>query len=137
MPDHFHHSPDRDWPHRASCRGTDTNLFFSPDGERGNVRARRERAAKQICQDCPVLAQCRAHALTTTETYGIWGGMSETERTRHTRRTRVPARHRDATPAPAPQPPPLYLLAHVTNACAAKPVPPVTAPPSEPANVSP
>ncbi|MDV6283098.1 WhiB family transcriptional regulator [Rhodococcus jostii] len=102
MPDHFHHSPDRDWQHRASCRGTDTNLFFSPDGERGHDRARRERAAKQICQDCPVLERCRAHALTATETYGIWGGMSETERTRHTRRTRVPARRRDATHAPAP-----------------------------------
>ncbi|QDQ95235.1 WhiB family transcriptional regulator [Rhodococcus sp. WB9] len=102
MPNHFHHSPAQDWQHRASCRGTNTDLFFSPDGERGNVRARRERAAKQICQDCPVLEQCRAHALTATEAYGIWGGMSETERSRHIRRTRVPARHRDAAHAPAP-----------------------------------
>jgi hypothetical protein len=38
-----------------------------------------------------VLAECRAHAL-TTETHGIWGGMSETERARHTRRTRLPSR---------------------------------------------
>ncbi|MFE5700287.1 WhiB family transcriptional regulator [Rhodococcus koreensis] len=35
-----------------------------------------------------MLAGCRAHALTTTETYGILGGLSETERARHTRRTR-------------------------------------------------
>ena len=63
-------------------------MFFSPDGERGSVRAQREHAAKQICQECPVLADCRAHALTTTETYGIWGGLSESERARHTRRTR-------------------------------------------------
>ena len=88
VPDHPHHPIDRNWQHRASCRGTDTDMFFSPDGERGNVRARRERAAKQLCQDCPVLDNCRAHALTTTETYGIWGGLSETERARHTRRTR-------------------------------------------------
>ncbi|TQC41485.1 WhiB family transcriptional regulator [Rhodococcus sp. WS4] len=101
MPDHSHHHINPDWQHRASCRGVDTEMFFSPDGERGRGRAQRERAAKQICQDCPVLAQCRAHALTATEAYGIWGGMSENERTRHTRRTRVTARHRDTTPAPA------------------------------------
>ncbi|OUS83116.1 WhiB family transcriptional regulator [Rhodococcus sp. NCIMB 12038] len=91
MLDHSHHPIDQDWQHRASCRGTDTAIFF-PDGERGNVRARREHAAKQICHTCPVLAECRDHALTTTEAYGIWGGMSETERTRHTRRTRHAAR---------------------------------------------
>ncbi|MBV6759160.1 WhiB family transcriptional regulator [Rhodococcus opacus] len=92
MLDHSHHPTDQDWQHLASCRGTDTDMFFSPDGERGSVRARREHAAKQICHNCPVLAECRDHALTTTEAYGIWGGMSETERTRHTRRTRHAAR---------------------------------------------
>ncbi|MFC9840716.1 WhiB family transcriptional regulator [Rhodococcus sp. NPDC127530] len=102
MPDHFHHSLDRDWQHRALCRGTDTDLFFSPDGERGNVRARRERAAKQICQDCPVLDDCRAYALTATESYGIWGGMSETERARHARRTRRPARPRECVASTDP-----------------------------------
>ncbi|ABH00142.1 possible transcriptional regulator, WhiB family protein (plasmid) [Rhodococcus jostii RHA1] len=95
MPDQFHRPLDRDWQHRALYRGTDTDLFFSPDGERGNVRARRERAAKQICQDCPALDNCRAHALTATEGYGIWGDMSETERARHARRTRLPARPRE------------------------------------------
>ncbi|EID81762.1 MULTISPECIES: WhiB family transcriptional regulator [Rhodococcus] len=94
MLDHSHHPTDQDWQHRASCRGTDTNMFFSLDGERRSGRARRERAAKQICQDCPVLTDCRAHALTTTEPYGIWGGMSEAERAR-TRRTR----HATARPA--------------------------------------
>ncbi|EKT77461.1 WhiB family transcriptional regulator (plasmid) [Rhodococcus opacus] len=102
MPDQFHHPLDGDWQHRASCRGTDTDLFFSPDGERGNVRARRERAAKQICQGCPVLDDCRAYALTATEPYGIWGGMSETERARHTRRTRRPARPRECVASTDP-----------------------------------
>ncbi|MDF3312615.1 WhiB family transcriptional regulator [Rhodococcus sp. T2V] len=99
MLDHSHHRIDQDWQRRASCRGTDTDIFFSPDGERGSVRARRERAAKQICHHCPVLADCRDHAFATTETYGIWGGMSEAERARHTRRTRYatsrPARVRE------------------------------------------
>ncbi|MDT2007497.1 WhiB family transcriptional regulator [Rhodococcus opacus] len=102
MLDHSHHHIDRDWQHRASCRGTDTDRFFSPDGERGSVRAQREHAAKQICQDCPVLAECRTHAL-TTEAYGIWGGMSESERARHTRLTRLAARPRECVARPDPR----------------------------------
>ncbi|MBH5143470.1 WhiB family transcriptional regulator [Rhodococcus erythropolis] len=99
MPDHSHHRVTPGWQHRGSCRGADIEMFFSPDGESRSARAQRERAAKQICQACPVLAECRAHALTATEAYGIWGGMSETERTRHTRRTRVTARHCNITTA--------------------------------------
>ncbi len=33
-----------------------------------------------MCQHCPVLAQCRTHALAVQEPYGIWGGLSESER---------------------------------------------------------
>ncbi len=62
-------------------------MFFSPDGERGYARARRERAAKRICQDCPVLTECRTHAVTAAEPYGIWGGLSEADRNRRKRRT--------------------------------------------------
>ena len=40
----------------------------------------REMRAKSICQACPVLEQCRTHALRVDEPYGIWGGMSESER---------------------------------------------------------
>ncbi|MFW2243383.1 WhiB family transcriptional regulator [Rhodococcus opacus] len=91
MLDQSHHHPiDQDWQHRASCRGTDTDMFFSPDGEHVGASVPVVSAPPQICHNCPVLADCRAHALTTTEAYGIWGGMSETERARRTRRR---ARH--------------------------------------------
>ena len=43
-------------------------------------RRRRDERAKAICQDCPVLDECRDHALSTREPYGVWGGMSEEER---------------------------------------------------------
>jgi WhiB family redox-sensing transcriptional regulator len=36
--------------------------------------------AKQMCRQCPVMTQCRTHALTVGEPYGIWGGLSESER---------------------------------------------------------
>lgn len=62
------------------CRGVDSSVFFHPDGERGRARAQRERRAKELCNSCPVLAACRSHALAAAEPYGIWGGMSESER---------------------------------------------------------
>jgi WhiB family redox-sensing transcriptional regulator len=70
-----------DWQLEGLCRGKDSALFFHPDGERGPARARREAKAKAICQACPVLTQCRQHALAVQEPYGIWGGLSEPERT--------------------------------------------------------
>lgn len=69
-----------DWQLRGSCRGMDSAFFFHPDGERGPARARREERAKAVCRSCPVLEQCRRHALAVQEPYGIWGGMSESDR---------------------------------------------------------
>ena len=69
-----------DWQLRGSCQGLNSGVFFHPDGERGAARARRADRAKAICQRCPVLEQCRRHALAVREPYGIWGGMTEEER---------------------------------------------------------
>jgi hypothetical protein len=33
-----------------------------------------------VCGGCPVLSQCRKHALSVREPYGIWGGLSRRER---------------------------------------------------------
>jgi WhiB family redox-sensing transcriptional regulator len=78
-----------EWQLRGACRGIDSSFFFHPEGERGAARVRREARAKAVCRRCPVLADCRQHALTVQEPYGIWGGMSESERDRAVReRTR-------------------------------------------------
>ena len=69
-----------DWQLRAACREMDSALFFHPANERGPARADREARAKQICRGCPVLQQCRAHSLAAREPYGVWGGLSESER---------------------------------------------------------
>ncbi|MDG3008932.1 WhiB family transcriptional regulator [Rhodococcus sp. D2-41] len=69
-----------DWQMQGRCRGVDSAVFFHPDGERGRARAARESNAKKLCETCPVLSQCREHALRVAEPYGIWGGMSESER---------------------------------------------------------
>ncbi|EHI39224.1 WhiB family transcriptional regulator [Rhodococcus opacus PD630] len=77
-----------DWSARAACRDAELAVFFSPDDERGHARDRRETQARQICRPCPVLAQCRDHALVVGEPYGVWGGMTEGDRRKHNRRFR-------------------------------------------------
>lgn len=69
-----------EWQMRGACRGMDSGDFFHPDGERGAARARREERAKQVCARCPVVEECRRHALAVHEPYGVWGGLSEAER---------------------------------------------------------
>lgn len=69
-----------DWQLEGACRGVDSAVFFPPDNERGTTRSTRERQAKQICAGCPVLQRCRQHALSVHEAYGVWGGLTETDR---------------------------------------------------------
>nr|GLK37927.1 hypothetical protein GCM10017611_47920 [Rhodococcus wratislaviensis] len=69
-----------DWQLRGRCRDLDTDVFFSPDSEGRGARVRRERAAKEICDQCPVQRTCRNHALSVGERYGVWGGTSEADR---------------------------------------------------------
>ena len=69
-----------DWQLQGACRGMDSAFFFHPEGERGAARVGREARAKQVCQGCPVIEQCRKHALAVEEPYGVWGGLSESER---------------------------------------------------------
>jgi len=69
-----------EWQFDGSCRRENPDIFFHPDGERGSARRNRDRAAKALCRDCPVLQNCRRHALQVREPYGVWGGMTEFER---------------------------------------------------------
>lgn len=91
-----------DWQMRGACRGMDSAFFFHPEGERGSARVGREARTKQVCQGCPVLEQCRRHALAVEEPYGVWGGLSESERDEivrgRTRTMRLPST--PAAPAP-------------------------------------
>ncbi|WP_083211272.1 MULTISPECIES: WhiB family transcriptional regulator [Mycolicibacterium] len=69
-----------EWRVHARCREEDPALFFHPDGERGNDRVRRQRLARQICDNCPVIQHCHDHAIRFQEAFGTWGGLSEDER---------------------------------------------------------
>lgn len=71
---------DSSWMERGSCRRVDPDIFYVPDGTRGQARQDCIAAAKRVCLRCPVLAKCREFALATREPHGVWGGLSEEER---------------------------------------------------------
>ncbi len=68
------------WRELARCRDLDGSLFFSPEGERGRARRARERAAKALCAACAVQQACAAYAIASREPFGVWGGLSESDR---------------------------------------------------------
>ena len=72
---------DWTWQERGSCRNMPTELFFPEDGARRH-RSAKEQRAKRICRGCPVVAQCREHAVAIQEPFGVWGAMTALERAR-------------------------------------------------------
>lgn len=61
------------WQEDAACRTADVELFFSVEEED-------QRKAVEYCQVCPVQQQCLEYAIENREMYGVWGGMTESER---------------------------------------------------------
>lgn len=61
------------WMVDAACRAYDPELFFDLGGGPSLRRA----AALEVCRDCPVVMQCRAHAAALRcegPLWGVWGG---------------------------------------------------------------
>jgi len=69
-----------DWE-GALCSNIDPELFF-------NSHYQAIHAAKKICETCPLIEMCADYALTHPEmaSYGVWGGMSERERSERNRK---------------------------------------------------
>lgn len=80
-----------DWHDKASCRGTDPDLFFPEQVEGGGTATARR--AKMACAPCPVRAECLEAGL--WERHGIWGGMTYKERRAERARRGLPARQVD------------------------------------------
>ncbi len=85
-------APERTWQRQANCMGVDPDLFFP---ERGAST----REAKEVCRGCVVREDCLEYALTNSEKFGIWGGLSERERRRIRRARSVAGRSRGAASA--------------------------------------
>lgn len=73
------------WQDEAACRGKDPAMFFPGKGDNLGVAA-----AKAVCADCPVKAECLAENL--HERVGVYGGTSDRQRRRiRAARSRVAA----------------------------------------------
>ncbi|MEW2498407.1 WhiB family transcriptional regulator [Streptomyces nodosus] len=74
--------PERKWRSRGICKEEDDPLFFADGGIPLNEPAKKVQAkwdqAKEVCANCPVLAECRRDTL--GEEYGVWGGLDQHER---------------------------------------------------------
>lgn len=73
--------PTLEWQTDAACLDTDPSGFF-PERE----TKRTTEAAKMVCNDCVVINDCLRYAVTTFQDYGVWGGLSTTERRKYRRR---------------------------------------------------
>jgi len=60
------------WAQDALCAQTDPEQFFPEKGYSAGP-------AKDVCNGCPVIADCLDYALRNGERYGVWGGQSERE----------------------------------------------------------
>jgi WhiB family redox-sensing transcriptional regulator len=69
---------------QAACLRHDPELWFGSAPEQGK--------AKAICQSCPVIVDCRAHALLHDERIGVWGGLDQDQLEQI--RARAPQRRR-------------------------------------------
>lgn len=83
--------PLESWVELGSCRDSAIEFYTDDAAER--------RAAKAVCSDCPVQGACLDFALRNDEQFGVWGGMTPTERTRERQRRQaaVTAEERAAT----------------------------------------
>jgi WhiB family redox-sensing transcriptional regulator len=77
----------RDWRDLAACLDEDTDLFF-PDGSSQQAYEQME-VARQICARCEARDRCLAWALDIGQVSGVWGGLTEDERSAIRRRTRA------------------------------------------------
>ena len=63
------------WVDGAACAGTDPETWQPTQGETDKTRM-----AKRICAGCPSRMACLEDALKNNERFGIWGGLTVTER---------------------------------------------------------
>lgn len=71
------------WREHAACLGDMAAAFYPPlRREKRSAKTTREERAKAVCAACPVRTDCLEQALLSGERYGIWGGLTDTERSR-------------------------------------------------------
>lgn len=76
------------WETRGRCVGMPTGWFYPNRGESLDE-------IRQVCQSCPVQAECLTTALTRPDRHGMWGGASERQRRDLRRHLRKQQQHEE------------------------------------------
>lgn len=76
------------WADQARCNDHPRVSWFPDHHDTAAIRA-----AKRICEACPVRQQCLEHALRVGERWGIWGGLTTDERHRDRTQLLTPIAH--------------------------------------------
>lgn len=75
-----------------TCSEPQNYVIFELAGSMNGDRSRAVTLAKQACQRCPYLFDCREWALEHGEPWGIWGGMSAKQRQKARKEQQRPTR---------------------------------------------
>lgn len=67
-----------DWVTDAVCRTADPGLFF-PEGY-GKEPAEKTARAIAMCNQCPCKQACFDYSMSTSQRWGVWGGVDERTR---------------------------------------------------------
>lgn len=79
-------SPPLHWRQKAECLGADTQLFFKEEKGRGPHYLE----GIEFCRRCDVTEECLEFAMRMHPIFGLWGGLSLSERKRlRTKRNRT------------------------------------------------
>ena len=80
------------WMRDAACSDDDTGVFYpDPDLTDKPMIMRLHAIAIAVCRTCPVTGPCLAYAMEHNEIFGVWGGMTPSQR-RSLRNERARAR---------------------------------------------
>jgi WhiB family redox-sensing transcriptional regulator len=66
-----------EWKEKAICKRKQIDFFA--DDLHGIKKA------KSFCSQCPVAAECLQNSINFSEIYGVWGGLSQRERSKYHR----------------------------------------------------
>jgi hypothetical protein len=71
-----------EWHRKARCLGADMETFFgaSEPDVRPPYNLADIKKARDVCEQCPVAAECLRNALQNREQYGVWAGTTRKQR---------------------------------------------------------
>lgn len=76
-----------DWFEDAACRTLPKEIFFREESLRDDRAAHKE--AKTICHSCSVRDECLEFAIARAEPFGIWGGMTASQRRSYAKKNNI------------------------------------------------